>query len=232
MAEKIHEGHRERLRKRFNSEGLSNFEQHEMLEMMLYPVIVQRDTNPIAHELINKFKNLSGVLNAPLEALMNIKGINFLAATYIKFTAALSREYLDDYLNKELLTLSTTEDFAQFLIPKFVGETTERAYLICLDNEFGVLNHMMVGEGSISSSEISASKLLQAALNSQACYAVIAHNHLSGSVNPSLRDHDTTHKVIMLFKSVGLKLIDHIIISKNNYKSMASVMDFSEYYKK
>ena len=70
----IHEGHRKRLRQRFDQVGLDGFSEHEILELILFQVIPRRDTNPLAHELINHFGNLAEVLDASKDELIQVPG--------------------------------------------------------------------------------------------------------------------------------------------------------------
>ena len=69
-----HEGHRQRLRRRFLLEGLDNFDEVQVLELLLFYAVPRRDTNPIAHGLLERFGSLSGVLEAPVSALAQVPG--------------------------------------------------------------------------------------------------------------------------------------------------------------
>ena len=62
--ETIHGGHRQRLKKRFLDEGLDHFNEHQVLELLLFYCIPRQDTNPIAHALLQHFKSLENVMNA------------------------------------------------------------------------------------------------------------------------------------------------------------------------
>ena len=70
----MHEGHRQRLRERFEKEGLSHFQPHEILELLLAFAIPRRDTNPTAHRLLDRFGSLHGVFQADREELMKVEG--------------------------------------------------------------------------------------------------------------------------------------------------------------
>ena len=75
MEEKaMHDGHRQRLKDRFLREGIDNFEDHNILELLLFFGIPRRDTNTLAHNLMEKFGTLSGVFEAPFEELCKVKG--------------------------------------------------------------------------------------------------------------------------------------------------------------
>lgn len=68
-----HTGHRDRLRKEFMARPES-FPDHKVLELLLFYVLPRQDTNPLAHDLLDRFGSLQGVLDAPPEALSQVKG--------------------------------------------------------------------------------------------------------------------------------------------------------------
>ena len=80
----IHDGHRERVRRRFLENDLDGFADHEALELLLYYAIPQGDVNPLAHELIDRFGSLSGVFTAPVEMLTEVKGVGERAAVLLR----------------------------------------------------------------------------------------------------------------------------------------------------
>jgi len=85
----IHDGHREKMRQRFLQGGLEHFADHEALELLLYYAIPRKDTNPIAHELMNRYGSLSAVLAAPVEDLQKTPGIGESAAVLLKLVSQL-----------------------------------------------------------------------------------------------------------------------------------------------
>ena len=92
----LHRNHRQRLKARFENEGLEHFEDHNVLELLLFYVIPRCDTNEIAHMLLQEFGSISNVFNAPVEALSGVPGIGREAAQFIKLIAAVSRRYAVD----------------------------------------------------------------------------------------------------------------------------------------
>ena len=79
----VHDGHRQRLKERFCKEGLDNFDEHQVLELLLFYCIPRMDTNPIAHALLNRFGRLAQVLEAPVEELEKVPGIGHNAAVFL-----------------------------------------------------------------------------------------------------------------------------------------------------
>ena len=118
MAEEkgLHDGHRKRVKERFISEGLDKFQDHQILELLLFYAVPRKDTNELAHTLLNKFRSLSGVMDAPIEVLQEnglsenaavlIKLIPSVCSAYLKDTYLYSRGYMvRDVVEKSVMTL-------------------------------------------------------------------------------------------------------------------------------
>ena len=120
----MHKDHRKHTKDRFLAEGLDSFEPHEILELLLFYSIPQRDTNGIAHELINRFGSLSAVLDAPYEDLLDVPGISEHSATLIKLIPAISRRYALEK-NSKVTRLATIEDIGRYLVARYLGVTEE-----------------------------------------------------------------------------------------------------------
>ena len=89
--ENSHSGHRVRLKQRFLSEGLDAFNEHQILELLLFYTIPLKDTNEIAHDLIKTFGSLSRVFDAHPKELQKVHGISEHSSTLISMIPQLSR---------------------------------------------------------------------------------------------------------------------------------------------
>ena len=225
----IHKGHRERLKQRFLEEGLDNFTDIQVLELLLFYAIPQRDTNPIAHALLNQFGSLSGVLEADVTQLKKVPGISDHSATLLALVTELCRYYqVDSAQRMEILT--TLDACGAYLVPRFFGRTKETVFLLCLDAKCKVLCCKEVGEGSVNSSNVSVRKIVETALSSNATTVVLAHNHPSGVAVPSAEDIQTTRRVAAALSAVEVHLADHIVVAEGDYVSMVqSGCRFDEY---
>jgi DNA repair protein RadC len=219
MDKGLHDGHRERVKQRFRNEGLRHFETHQMIEMLLFYGIPRRDTNEIAHQLLNTFGSLSSVLEADYEELLHIKGMTTGAATLINFCGKLSQAYYEDKFSTGNVLQSTPETGA-FLVPKFMAMKNEAVMLVCLDNRCKVLNCSVIFEGSVNAAEINVRLALQQALRYNATSVILAHNHPSGQSTPSQEDVRTTMTVAKALSMADIRLLDHIIVAGNTYTSM------------
>ena len=219
MAETLHGGHRDRLKKRFLQQGLDGFTDIQALELLLFYSIPRQDTNPIAHRLLQRFGSLSQVLEAPPEELMQVDGIREHSAVLLNLINQMERFYLVDKARREQV-LPTIEDCARYLQPYFYGRTNETVFLLCLDAKCKVLCCREVGEGSVNSAGISVRRIVETALREGATTVVLAHNHPSGIAIPSAEDIQTTRRVAAALQSVEIILADHIVVADDDYVSM------------
>ncbi len=216
----MHEDHRQRLKNRFLKDGLDSFEGHNVLELLLFFSVPRRDTNPIAHELMNAFGSLAKVMDAPFEELVKVRGVTAHTAALIKLIPELSRRYLDsrDAVGS---VLADTTSAGRYILPKFVGRRDEAVLLICLDNKRKVLDCSIIFEGSVNSAQISIRKILEYVLRFNATSVIISHNHPGGIAIPSKEDLATTQKIRAALDTIHVTVLDHIIVAENDYVSLA-----------
>ncbi len=209
----IHDSHRQRLKSRFLSQGLEGFEDHNVLELLLFYSIPRSDTNEIAHYLLQEFKSLSGVFDAPVEELCKIKGVSHHTATLIKLIPEIISVYHTDK-TKDTKIVSSTNDAGKFFIPRFYGKKNEEVHVLLLDDKKKVIR---------------CDKLFEGTVNSNATGIVLAHNHPGGVALPSARDLRATEKIFKALKLINVELCDHIIVADDDFVSLADSGEFSHY---
>lgn len=221
-----HQGHRSRLKNRFLHEGLEHFDEANVLELLLFYAIPQKDTNPIAHELLNRFGSLAGVLEAPVSALEQVPGVGAHAATLLSLITATARYYM---INRTAHTeiLSTVSQCGDYLVPRFYGLRDESVCVLCLDAKCKVLACKIVGQGSVNSASVPIRKIVEFALAVNATSVVLAHNHPSGIALPSEEDVAVTRRLDAALDAVGIYLADHIVVADEDFVSM---VDSGLYY--
>lgn len=214
-----HDGHRQRLRERFMAEGLDNFTQEQVLELLLFYGIPRIDTNEIAHDLVSHFGSLSQAMDAPVKELMKVPGIGENAAVLLHLISETSRYYQINRMMHEKV-LNTMEKCAQYLIPHFVGRRNETVFLLCLDAKCKLLCCREISEGTVNAAGVSVRKVVEAALAVNATSVIMAHNHPSGVAVPSAEDVLTTQRIAEALRTVDIILADHIIVSDDDYVSI------------
>lgn len=216
----VHDGHRERKRDQFLRCGAESFADHELLEVLLYYAIPQRDTNPIAHELIDRFGSLQALLSAPAEELMETPYIKEKAAVLLRLVPALYQRVLMGGEGREII-LDTRERIGEFFRQIFIAHATEVMYQVCLDGKGKKKSLHKLSEGDLGSVGINVRQVVENALRVKASAVVLAHNHPSGVALPSHADQVATRMVQEALDTVGVQLADHVIVADNDYVSMA-----------
>ncbi len=216
----VHDGHRERLKNRFLTQGLDGFEDHNVLELLLFYSIPRMDTNEIAHNLLEEFGSLSAVFDAPAEALCTVKGVSTHTATLIKIMPQLFSRY-DIDKTRSMQVLNSVEDVGKYLMPRFRGKKNEEFYAILLDGRNRVLKCHKVFEGSVNATQISLKKLIAAVVNTHATGVIIAHNHPGSIALPSDMDVYSTGVIFETLKALNIKLIDHVVFAEDDFVSFS-----------
>ena len=221
QAKHYHAGHRSRMKKRYMEQGLDSMADHEVLEMLLYYALPYKDTNGLAHELLNKFGSLSGVLEAEISALETVNGIGTNTALLLNLMPKLAgRYYLDRW--SEMPELNNSEDLLDYVRTLFVGRSLETFFMICLNNKGQVKNTIKLSEGTADEVVIYTTQVVETALQQKCKNVVFAHNHPGGNVNPSISDVRSTSDCYEALDAVGIQLLDHVIVCGSDVISMAN----------
>ncbi len=214
----VHKGHRKTLKKKFIENGLDVFEPHEALELYLYYAIPRKDTNPLAHKLIDRFVTLAGVCDAPIDELMEDFGLTENTAVLLKLLPEMARLYNESkLLNDNVIDLDTIGDLIK---SKFIGRTEEVVVLLLGDAKGKIIFFDVVAKGSVNSSDMPIRKIVDLAIRHNARLAFIAHNHPSGNALPSKNDLATTDALKFTLNTVGVRLFDHFIVTDDDYVSL------------
>src|SRR4030043_791333 len=180
MEAKSPEGHRKRLRERFNQSGLSAFLAYEIVELLLTLGTPRKDCKPQAKEAISKFKTLRGVLEAPPEELREIKGITAYNTSVIKLVQELAREFLKEQILDKPYRKSSKEVF-DYLCHSMRGLKKEIFKVMFLNSQNGVVDIEDLFEGTLNASAIYPREIIQGAVKHNAGALIFVHNHPAGN---------------------------------------------------
>ena len=219
-----HDGHRQRMKTEFLARP-DSFPDHKVLELLLFYANPRSDTNPLAHELIEHFGSLAGVLDATPEELQKVKGVGEHAAVLFKVVKELAGRYLTVRTQVDDIAQSS-KDYYALLRPYFFGARNERLCLLCLDGKHKVLGVRRLGEGNVNAVTVTTRLIAEAALSLNAAGVVLAHNHVSGLAFPSPEDLATTQSLAAILSTMSITLVDHLIFVDDD---MVSLRD-SGYY--
>jgi len=215
MSKEHYLGHRDRLKKRFRKEPGTLYD-YEVIELLLGYVVRGRDVKPQAKEMIERAGSLSSVLGFDPGS---IKGLGEEAKLFFdalkEFYSRIGYEELD----RESVILDKPEKAAAFLKFKIGYETKEHFIAIYLDVNKKMLGFTKIFKGTVDRLAVYPREIAEEAIAKRATFVIVAHNHPSGSLNPSEEDIMLTDKLIKALAALDINLADHIIISKTGFFS-------------
>ena len=226
----VHDGHRSRMFEKFDKYGFSAFNDHEKLELILFFSVPRRDTNELAHKLLNKFHSISGVLDASESELKEFPFITDRTVQLFSMIKETSALYKAEKI-KEKTYLSTTDEIATYFQIFFANSSNEKFAVMSLNNKGKFLACDFIAEGDISSVGVSVRKVIERLLSTKATVAVLCHNHPGGIALPSGADVFITEELYKALKSINVELMDHIILSnEDDYVSMALSSEYKHIF--
>ncbi len=215
-----HDGHRKRLRERFEQSGLDAFHDHEVLELLLTYAIPRRDVKPLAKALLSEFGGLSAVLDAPLASLKQVNGVGDHAASLLTLTPKLLERYQQDRWQKRR-AFHSTQEVVTYLRPDLASELNEVFCILALNSQNGLLAMERIQRGTVNKTVVFPRLVVEAALKHRATAVILAHNHPSGDPKPSAADRQLTTRLKKTLHDLDITVHDHIIIAGTAYYSFA-----------
>jgi DNA repair protein RadC len=211
-------GHRERLRDRFRDAGADAVTDYELLELILFRAIPQRDVKPLAKKLIETFGSFSEAVSAPVARLGEIKGLGPAAVTELKVVqAAASRLARGEVKRRKVLSSwSSVLDYcrtAQAFAEK------EQFRVLFLDKRNQLIADELQQTGTVDHTPVYPREVVKRALELSATAIILVHNHPSGDPTPSRADIQMTQQIVEVAKPLGISVHDHIIVGKEGHSS-------------
>ncbi|MFO7717818.1 MAG: RadC family protein [Thermodesulfobacteriota bacterium] len=213
-------GHRRRLKSRFES-APESLPDYEILELLLGYALPQRDTKPIAKRLLERFGTLSSTLTASREALMEVEGVGpgiVLFLNLLQETRARQEE--GALLEREIL--SSPERVARLARERFGRLAREEFWVALVDNKNRLCDFTRVFTGTVDQTAVYPREVLRLALTKQASGVILVHNHPGGDPTPSPQDKDLTHRLRHAAQELGVRILDHVIVSEASFFSFQS----------
>ena len=207
-------GHRERLKERFRECGLEKFEEHNILELLLFYAIPRRDTNKTAHALIEWFGSIANVFDASFNDLCEIDGISEHSATLIKMIPQLSAAYRISRSTEDV-SLTDLETVRRHLSNYFIPAQSERVVCLIFDAAGAFIATRELGDGNAVASEVSPRKIAEYVLAARGSSVIISHFHPTCRVVPSVADIRATGTLRRILAGIDIDLVEHIIVARN-----------------
>ena len=219
MSTKPHyHGHRQRLREKLDADP-TRLADYEVLELLLGKVLVRKDTKPLAKELLATFSTLNGVFTAKPSELRVIEGFGPSLESYWLLLRELFARIQESPV-RERLALGSPKDVAQMARARLGSHEHEEFWAAFLDNQNRLLAWERISSGTVNSTMVYPRDLMEQTLKHKASSIVIVHNHPGGNPAPSTPDITLTQQIDKAAKSLGVRLLDHLIVTDETYFSM------------
>ena len=217
-------GHRARLKQRFMNDEGKSMPDYELIELLLTYVIPRRDVKPIAKNLIRRFGSLSAVLMAKPSDLQEIDGVKESSVVLFKaIKEAAHRLAWSELSDGDKPVISNWDAMIDYCRSEMALLDVEEFRAIFLNVKWQVVGEEIMQRGTINQVAIHPREVVKIAMEKKASAVILVHNHPSGDVKPSRADIDMTKQIKIALESIGITLVDHIIIGKNNYNSLKSL---------
>lgn len=208
------------MKVRYRDHGLDNFNDVNVLELLLFYAIPRKDTNELAHALLDHFGSLDRIFEASVPELEEVPGIGENTALLITLVPQITRRYLMAKGNC-ICSITSSAEAGKYLVPRLMFEKEEKLLLLCLDAKKSVISCVSLGSGVINAVDVNVRKVVENAVRNRASSVILAHNHPSGVALPSREDERITREIASALKLVGIPLDDHIIVAGDDFVSFA-----------
>lgn len=215
---KLHKGHRQRLKNKVRLNSLESLNEHEILELMLTYSIPYKDTNELAHRLIDSYREINKVFDTSREELMLNNGVGEETALFLNILGQLYK-YLNKKANNTPIRLTNVQECVNYFRNNLSVGNKENAYLVFTDNKGYFVKLEDLGEGNQFDIKLERGRLNKMIATTGAKNCVFFHTHPFGSVQPSMDDLIATRNLMSLCHLSGIKLFDHLIINQTEYFS-------------
>ncbi|MGX1742665.1 RadC family protein [Bosea sp. NPDC055353] len=215
-------GHRERLRTRFEESGAETLPDYELLELLLFRSIPQRDVKPLAKELIQRFGSFAEVLGAPASRLTEVKGVGEGVALDLKIVEAALKRMAKGAVGKRPV-LSSWSSVLDYCRMAMAFAEREQFRILFLDKKNMLIADEVQQTGTVDHTPVYPREVMRRALELSASAIILVHNHPSGDPTPSGADMRMTRELVDIAKPLGVAIHDHIIVGRDGHASFRSL---------
>ena len=212
-------GHRQRLRERFARVGADGLQDYELLELVLFRSIPQRDVKPLAKRLIAEFGSFAAAISAPRARLLEFKGVGDSVATDFKVIEAAVQQFIRGGIDKRQV-LGSWSSVIDYCRAAMAFENREIFRILFLDKRNGLIADEVQQTGTVDHTPVYPREVIKRALELAASAVILVHNHPSGDPTPSSADISMTRQIMDAGKPLGVMVHDHIIIGRQGHSSL------------
>lgn len=219
--------HRKRLRARFLTGGPDAVPDYELLELVLFRAIPQKDVKPLAHALIATFGGFNQVLSAPATQLAKVDGVGEAVITELKVVEAAAHRLSRSKIMRRPV-VSSWNALLEYCHATMAHRATEQFRILFLDTKNTVIADEEQAKGTVDHVPVYPREVVKRALELNASALILVHNHPSGDPTPSEADIQMTQQIDIAAHALGIRVHDHLIIGKSNETSFRAQGLFKE----
>jgi DNA repair protein RadC len=218
-------GHRQRLRERLTEAGAQALADYELLELVLFRALPQRDVKPLAKELLAKFGTFADVIAAPKKRLEEVKGVKGAVVAELKIIEAAARRLAQVEVKKREV-LSSWQAVLDYCRAAMAFGDKEAFRVLFLDKKNQLIADEQQQTGTVDHTPVYPREVVKRALELSATALILVHNHPSGDPTPSRADIQMTQAIVEVARPLGIAVHDHIIVGRDGHASLKGLRLF------
>ena len=203
-------------REKLLKKGAEYLTDSELLAIILRSGNKSESVTELSNRILKRIGGVKNLKNMTINTLTKIEGIKLGKASSILASFELAKRALK---NDEPIKFKNTIDMYNYIKNDFLYELQEKFIILLFDKQFKLIKKCEVFKGTIDAVNVYPREIFKEALKENASFIVLAHNHPGGEVMPSIQDDEITKILVKNGQLIGIKVIDHLIVTPNSYFS-------------
>jgi len=203
-------------REKLLKKGAEYLTDSELLAIILRTGNKSESVTELSNRILKRIGGVKNLKNMTINTLTQIEGIKLGKASSILASFELAKRALK---NDEPIKFKNTIDMYNYIKNDFLYELQEKFIILLFDKQFKLIKKWEVFKGTIDAVNVYPREIFKEALKENASFIVLAHNHPGGEVMPSIQDDEITKILVKNGQLIGIKVIDHLIVTPNSYFS-------------
>ncbi len=203
-------------REKLLKKGAEYLTDSELLAIILRTGNKSESVTELSNRILKRIGGVKNLKNMTINTLTQIEGIKLGKASSILASFELAKRALK---NDEPIKFKNTIDMYNYIKNDFLYELQEKFIILLFDKQFKLIKKCEVFKGTIDAVNVYPREIFKEALKENASFIVLAHNHPGGEVMPSIQDDEITKILVKNGQLIGIKVIDHLIVTPNSYFS-------------
>jgi UPF0758 protein CD1144 len=203
-------------REKLLKKGAEYLTDSELLAIILRTGNKSESVTELSNGILKRIGGVKNLKNMTINTLTQIEGIKLGKASSILASFELAKRALK---NDEPIKFKNTIDMYNYIKNDFLYELQEKFIILLFDKQFKLIKKCEVFKGTIDAVNVYPREIFKEALKENASFIVLAHNHPGGEVMPSIQDDEITKILVKNGQLIGIKVIDHLIVTPNSYFS-------------